>query len=70
MNHLEKTPSLCLPYVADDSLLCKLGSGVCPSLKHLDVQVASNVMTLMLVMMTTMNHVNANHYHDDHDHES
>ena len=28
-----------LPYVADDSLLCKLGSGVCPSLKHLDVQV-------------------------------
>ena len=51
-DHLEKTPSLCLPYVADDSLLCKLGSGVCPSLKHLDVQVASNFMTLMLVMMT------------------
>ena len=51
-DHLEKTPSLCLPYVADDSLLCKLGSGVCPSLKHLDVQVASNIMTLMLVMMT------------------
>ena len=51
-HHFEKTPSLCLPYVADDSLLCKLGSGVCPSLKHLDVQVASNIMTLMLVMMT------------------
>lgn len=51
-HHLEKTPSLCLPYVADDALLCKLGSGVCPSLKHLDVQVASNIMTPMLVMMT------------------
>jgi len=41
MNVLNKFPalsSLCLPYVADDNLLCKLGSGVCPTLKHIDVQ--------------------------------
>ena len=49
-HHLHDPPSLCLPYVADDSLLCKLGSGVCPSLKHLDVQVAS--LTLIGVVMT------------------
>lgn len=40
-NVLNKFPSLVtlsLPYVADDSVLAKLGTGVCPCLQTLDVQ--------------------------------
>ena len=72
-HHLHDPPSLCLPYVADDSLLCKLGSGVCPSLKHLDVQVASLtlipvVMTMnMILTVAMMIIINANHDHDRYD---
>jgi len=40
-NVFNKFPSLVhlsLPYVADDSLLARLGSGVCPNLQSLDIQ--------------------------------
>ena len=48
---IKTTRSLSLPYVADDSLLCKLGTGVCPSLKHLDVQVIMKMLVPLAMMI-------------------
>ena len=48
---IKVTRSLSLPYVADDSLLCKLGTGVCPGLKHLDVQVIMKMLMPLAMMI-------------------
>ena len=45
VNKLARLRSLSLPYVADDDLLARLGSGTCPSLEELDVQGSWGVTT-------------------------